>query len=101
MKWKKRKSGLLVPKQLWLVRTLLQKGDPTNSDILYWHYWADDTATFTRFLEQATAFQTKKAAEAVAFSLSVKYPHKVGEFEVISKMPGEVFVEDGPESHER
>lgn len=101
MKWKKRKSGILVPKQLWFVTTLLYVNDPIPNDApaaeaMYWHYWASGTESFTRWLEQATSFESKKAAEAVAFDLTIRFPHKVGEFSVISKMPSEIFIEDQP-----
>lgn len=93
-KWTKTRSGLLVPRRAWYVRALIEFDDLLLGDIPRWHFWDQGTGSFTRFFEKATTYLTKKAAETVAFALAVKYPHKVGEIEVVSKLVGEVFAED-------
>jgi len=58
------------------------------------HYWSDETKSFTRDFEHATAFSIRKQAEAVLFWITAKYAEafigkalKVG---LVKAKPGEV-----------
>jgi len=96
LKWKKRRSGLLVPEPLWFVRVFLPVRSPhypAVHDIETAHYWSDETKSFTDFTH-ATAFLVKKQAESMLFWITAKYAksiigkgRKIG---LVKAKPGEV-----------
>lgn len=71
-RWKKRRSGLLVPEPLWFIQVFLPVHNPTPHAIVGAHYWSDETKSFTDVMH-ATAFMTKKQAEATLFWITAKY----------------------------
>lgn len=96
-RWRKRKSGLLVPDPLWLIRVYMPRVRG-GAEIPYSHYWSEETESFTGDVEHVTTFLTKKRAEAVLFWITAKYAKEIMgqdiKIELVKKMPGEAFAKE-------